>query len=104
MCAALRRIRGHIKHSSKFEKAAALLCKLLDGGTVSLHFRHQTFQARISLPCAPASAAAAAPSLPGDALPKHGVCCSVCFLLPAVSPSHHRMPAAASAWPTAPCR
>lgn len=97
MCAALRRIRGHIKHRSKFDKASALLCKLLEDGTLSLHFRHQTFQARTSSPCAPTPAAAAAPALLDSALPKPGVCVCVfvlfrnCLTLPEYAGSGTRL-------------
>lgn len=77
MCAALRKIRSHIRHASKFDKAAALLRKLLDDGSLSEHFRRQTFQARTSPPRGGPSAAAAAAALQSDALPQPGVCCSV---------------------------
>ena len=42
--AALKKIRGHIGKASKFEKAAALLLKMLEGGSVTQHSNVELFQ------------------------------------------------------------
>lgn len=44
MLAALQKIRSHIGHAAKREKAVQLLCKLLADDALSVHYRDATFQ------------------------------------------------------------